>query len=215
MIHAYDKMYLEKAQTALGRMFDFAVNELKYKVTDFFNLFILSGVADSFGNGDINLLVGKSGIELAYEVLDKSNVSYKRIKTNCSFQRSIEYWTGWILAYYQWTTSLSFKKISEYIGIEQIQELYYPYHEMDKRQFVDKMNELFIKAKPETNIKSLRLNAELTQSQLSERSGIPLRTIQQYEQRRKNINKAQGEYLVALSKVLGCNVEDLLECNTQ
>ena len=42
-------------------------------------------------------------------------------------------------------------------------------------------------------------------------SGIPLRTIQQYEQRQKNINKAQAEYLVALARVLCCEVEDLME----
>ena len=36
MIHAYDKVYLDKARTALGRMLDFAVYELKYDIEDFF-----------------------------------------------------------------------------------------------------------------------------------------------------------------------------------
>ena len=35
MIHAYDKVYLEKARTALGRMLDFAVYDLKYEIGDF------------------------------------------------------------------------------------------------------------------------------------------------------------------------------------
>ena len=48
---------------------------------------------------------------------------------------------------------------------------------------------------------------------LAELSGIPLRTIQQYEQRQKNINKAQIEYLLSLSKTLCCNIEALLEIN--
>lgn len=38
-----------------------------------------------------------------------------------------------------------------------------------------------------------------------------MRTLQQYEIRAKNINKAAGATLLALSKVLGCRVEDLLE----
>ena len=38
-----------------------------------------------------------------------------------------------------------------------------------------------------------------------------MRTIQQYEQRQKNINKAQAEYLVMLAQVLYCQVTDLLE----
>lgn len=66
-------------------------------------------------------------------------------------------------------------------------------------------------AKPETNLKLLRHQAGLTQKQLADLSGIPLRTIQQYEQRRKNINKAQAEYLIMLARSLSCEAEDLLE----
>ena len=49
------------------------------------------------------------------------------------------------------------------------------------------------------------------QKQLAELSDIPVRMIQHYEQRQKNINKAQTEYLVKLSKVLNRDIEDLLE----
>lgn len=35
--------------------------------------------------------------------------------------------------------------------------------------------------------------------------------IQQYEQRQKNINKAQAEYLMMLSRALCCGVWDLME----
>ena len=82
---------------------------------------------------------------------------------------------------------------------------------MDIRQFTDKMKELYKSAKPDTNLKIIRNKLKLTQKELSELSGVPVRTIQQYEQRQKNINKAQAEYLVMLSKVLYCTVEDLLE----
>ena len=40
---------------------------------------------------------------------------------------------------------------------------------------------------------------------------IPIKTIQQYEQRQKNINKAQAEYVIRLSNVLNCKPQDLLE----
>lgn len=46
---------------------------------------------------------------------------------------------------------------------------------------------------------------------LDHNTNIPLRTIQQYEQRQKNINKAQAETLLRLSRVLNCSVEDLIE----
>jgi len=211
MICAYDKVYLDKARIALGRMLDFAVYDLQYGIAEFFELFIKSGVAKRFERGDYSILVGKSGVEIAYEVLEKSGIEHKRIKPNYTVDRSEEFWTGWALAYYQWETSMSFAEIVRYISIHHIRALYSPYHEMDIRQFVDKMNALYTAEKSETNLKLLRQRAALSQRELAELSGIPVRTIQQYEQRQKNINRAQAEYLVMLAKVLCCDVEDLME----
>lgn len=211
MIHAYDKVYLEKARTALGRMLDFAVYELKYNIADFFNLFLSSGIAERFGQGDFTVIVGISGVELTYEVLEKSGIKTSRIKPNYAAGRSEEYWTGWALAYYQWETALSFAEIVHYIPIKDIQALYSPYHEMDIQQFCDKMNELYRFAKPETNLKLMRQKAGFSQRQLAELSGVPMRTIQQYEQRQKNINKAQVEYLLMLAQTLCCDVRELVE----
>ena len=125
--------------------------------------------------------------------------------------RSPEYWTGWALAYYQWQTALRFAEIERYVPIQEIRGLYSPYHEMDIRQFVDCMNDLYRQRKTETNLKLFRQRAGFTQRQLAERSGVPLRTIQQYEQRQKNINKAQAMYLLQLAQVLYCQVGDLVE----
>ena len=106
---------------------------------------------------------------------------------------------------------MRFSEIVQYVPIQDIMALYSPYHEMDIRQFTDKMNALYQAAKPETNLKLLRQKAGLSQRGLAELSGVPVRTIQQYEQRQKNINKAQAEYLVMLSKALYCEVWDLME----
>lgn len=211
MIRAYDKVYLDKARTALGRMLDFAVYDLKYDIAEFFNLFLKSGVAKRFETGDFAVIVGMSGVELAYEVLEQSGVESERIKPNYTASRSEEFWTGWALAYYQWETSLSFAEIVRYVPIKNIADLYMPYHEMDIRQFVDKVNAMYKTAKPETNLKLLRQKAGLSQRRLADLSGVPVRTIQQYEQRQKNINKAQAEYLVMLAKTLCCEPEDLME----
>ena len=40
MICAYDKTYLSRAQTALGRMLDFAIHDLGYGLAEFFALFL-------------------------------------------------------------------------------------------------------------------------------------------------------------------------------
>ena len=95
--------------------------------------------------------------------------------------------------------------------VQESGEMYSPYHEMDIRQFCDTMNERYSAAQPETNLKALRQRADLSQRELSEQSGVPLRTIQQYEQRQKSINKAQAEYLLMLARTLCCDMEDLLE----
>jgi len=211
VICAYDKVYLDKARTALGRMLDFAVYDLKYRLTEFFTLFLSSGVAERFGHGDFTLLVGKSGVELAYEVLDKSEINYERVPVNYTANRSVEYWTGWALAYYQWKTSLTFKEIEQFAPIETICTMYSIYHEMDIQHFVEKMNELYKIARPQTNLKRMRQKAGFSQSELAAVSGVPVRTIQQYEQRQKNINKAQVEYLLMLAQALCCRVEDLVE----
>lgn len=211
MIHAYDKVYLEKARTSLARMLDFAVYDLNYDIEDFFNKFLSSGVAARFEKGDFQIIAGKSGVEVAYDVAEISGENKRDINPKYTANRSEEYWTGWALAYYQWETGLAFSEIVKYIPIKDIVSLYNPYHEMDIRHFVDKMNELYKSAKPDTNLKIIRSKLNLTQKELSDISGVPVRTIQQYEQRQKNINKAQTEYLVMLSKALSCKIEDLLE----
>ena len=211
MIHAYDKIYLDKARTALGRMLDFAVYDLKYDIEDFFALFITSGIAARFEKGDYSVIVGMSGVELAYKVLELTRGEENRIKPQYSADRSEEYWAGWALAYYQWDTALSFEEIVRAVPMKRIVQMYSPYHEMDIRQFCDKMNELYRAAQPETNLKALRQRADLSQRELSEQSGVPLRTIQQYEQRQTSINTAQAEYLLMLARTLCCDREDLLE----
>ncbi|MCD8077566.1 MAG: helix-turn-helix domain-containing protein [Lachnospiraceae bacterium] len=211
MICAYDKVYLAKARISLGRMLDVAVYDLAYDLEDFFNLFITSGVAGRFEQGDFSLIAGMSGVELAYTVLECSGKEIKRVRPEYTADRSEEYWIGWALAYYQWETAMSFAEIVRHVPIRTILSLYSPYHEMDIRQFCDKMTELYRAAKPETNLKSLRRRAGFSQRELAALSGVPVRTIQQYEQRQKNINKAQAEYLVRLSRVLCCGVEELME----
>ena len=77
----------------------------------------------------------------------------------------------------------------------------------------------FVKAyedmQPEFNvIRALvdaRTSNDLTQKELSEVSDVPLRQIQLFEQRQRDINKCQAETLLRLSKALKCNIEDILE----
>ena len=61
------------------------------------------------------------------------------------------------------------------------------------------------------NLKRLRTASGMSQAQLSNASGVSLRSIQCYEQGVKDINRAEGLSLFKLSKALGCRMEQLLE----
>ncbi len=63
----------------------------------------------------------------------------------------------------------------------------------------------------ETNLKRIRKSHGYSQRDLAEKSGVSLRSIQMYEQRNKDINKANADALFRLAKTLGCQMEDLLE----
>lgn len=211
MIHAYDKLYLDNAMKSLALMLDYAVYDLKFDITAFFDLFISSRVSYLFESGDANTIAGRSGVELAWIVLEQSGITFEHILPTFTSNRSEEYWAGWALAYYQWETSIPFSDIVRCVPIKDIVSLYHPYHEMDIRQFVECMNNMIRSAQQETNLKRLRIQSGFSQSQLADSSGVPLRTLQQYEQRQKNINKAQAEYLVMLATALHCHPFDLLE----
>lgn len=206
MIHAYDRLYLERARALLGRMLDFAVYDMKLDICCFYKEFCESEYAAKFERGDTTLLAGKSGIELAYDITGKTST-----EPHFTSNRSPEYWAGWALAYYQWHTALSFGKINSIVPIEDVLAMYPKYHEMDIMQFADAMNEAYARQKRFTNLKGRRSEAGLSQSELAKISGVPLRTIQQYEQRQKNINCARAETLLALAQALSCPLTELLE----
>ena len=89
--------------------------------------------------------------------------------------------------------------------------MYRKYHEIDITRFCNEMDRLMALAKKETNLKKMRIQCGYSQKELSLITSIPLRTIQQYEQRQKNINKAQANYVILLAQALSCSPKDLLE----
>lgn len=60
-------------------------------------------------------------------------------------------------------------------------------------------------------LKELRKSRGLSQSQLAEKTGINVRTIQHYEQGSKNFDHARLDTLVKVCIVLNCRLEDVVE----
>jgi DNA-binding XRE family transcriptional regulator len=198
---------------SLAWMFDYAVNGCELELENFYQYFLRSTYSKRFAYGESSVIAGMSGVELAYRVMQEHDTGTVFVEPVFSIERSPEYWLGSYLAYYQWYRNLPFSQITERVGIDDIQLMYKKYHEMDVGQFVDGLDEMRADARMRqiTRLQEYRRRLQISQKELAEQSGVPLRTIQQYEQGQKNINHARVEYVIALSKILYCRPEDLLE----
>lgn len=212
MIHAYNELYLTDAKNSLSVFFDYAINDCKYSPDWFASLFVTSGYAKLFEEGNPTYISGMSGIELAQIVIKKvygDNVELPEptLPEECS----PEYWAGWALAEYQWYSCHRFKEIFNRIPFSDIIAMYPLYHEMDISSFIQQMDTLYSSKNFEPNLKKYRKNMGISQAELSKLSGINLRNIQMYEQQVISIDNAKVNILYKLARVLHCNIEDLLE----
>ena len=211
MICAYNELYLNDAKENLAEFFDYAINSCKFDADFFAKLFVQSGYADKFERGNPAIIAGMSGIELAKKVITYAYPNWKFPEKIFSEDRSNVYWAGWALAEYQWATCKRFKDIFSRISLSQIVSMYHVYHEMDIEHFIEDMNRNYESVERETHLKTIRENRGISQAELAKLSGVSLRSIQMYEQKINNIDKAQAGTVYKLSRVLGCTVEDLLE----
>ena len=62
-----------------------------------------------------------------------------------------------------------------------------------------------------SELKRIREEKKLSQSKLSEITGVNVRLIQDYEQGHKQINNAKAISVYRLAEALGCTVGDILE----
>ena len=211
MMNAYNELYRTDAQKTLAFMFDYAVNDCGLDIDWIAKLFVMSGYSTLFETGNAAFISGVSGIELAEMVIryaypDDSIGRHAPQPTD----KSAEYWAGWALADYQWYSSYRFSDIFERVKMSDIVKMYPLYHEMDVAQFREAMDEKMQGVFLETKLKRIREARGLSQSELAKLSGVSLRSIQMYEQRGNDIDKAQGQALYKLSVILGCQIEDLL-----
>ena len=211
MIHAYQEIYLSNAQTLLGDAFDYAVNVCGISGNNFVKMFVASSVSRRMENGEPVYLSGKSGIEVVRDVLTETTGKAPAEEPQDTFGRSKEYWIGWAVAYYQWYSGRKYSDIFKVLSFESLEDMYHTLHEADVSKFADIADRLVKEYFVETNLKRFRTACGCTQAELAERSGVSLRSIQMYEQRNKDINKAGAASVHSMAKVLGCTVEDLLE----
>lgn len=210
MTHAYDEMYLSDAMECLGAAVEYAVLSCNMDGQTFLDVFVASGIADEFGHGNVKFISGMSGIELARCILKTCGMQVSDNTDLMYIDYPPEYWCGWILAYYQWHSGKSFASICRKIKFQMLLDVYGVLHEADPRKAVDVFNKT-MEHEGKTNLAYFRRMKGLSQSTLAKASGVSVRSIQLFEQKKSNINNAQYNHLRAIAKVLGCRVDDLLE----
>lgn len=210
MIRAYDELYLGKARMTLAWMFDYAVNGCRIEIEDFYRMFLMSSYARRFEMGNCSVVAGLSGVELAQRVIWEHDEQRELPKPIFSLDRSPEYWLGFYLSYYQWYNNLKFEQITSKVTIRDILLMYRKYHEMDVMHFVVALDEMR-QERQVARLQEYRKRICLSQRELAEKADVPLRTIQQYEQKQKNINHARVDYVIRLAQALYCRPDDLME----
>ncbi len=212
MIHAYSELYLDNAMETLGEMFSYAVDVCSYDPDEFFQWFIQSTLAEEFGKGNPKYVAGLSGAELASEVVLRVKGESLHIKQVVLEDKSSAYWGGWILAYYQWYGAKGFKEMYKGgLTMGKVMSMYL-LHEADVSKFVEEADHLLAQAEKSStaNLQKIRKARGMSQQQLSDASGVTLRMIQLYEQKKNDINCAAAGTVKRLAAALGCEMLDLL-----
>lgn len=211
MTYAYGEQYLDDAMNNLGEAIDYAVYACHISADDFMRMFVTSGYAKQFESGVAKVVSGLSGSELVVAVCKASGKDIDAPAARLEYDCSPEYWCGYILAYYQWHSAIPFKDILKSIPMTELDRMYSALHEASEEKAIEVFDSIMKRKNTTTKLQTMRKHSGLSQKQLADKSGISLRSIQQYEQRAKDINKAAVDSVLALAKVLGCRVEDLIE----
>lgn len=205
---AYDIIYLDKATRTVGNMLHDAVYEYGEDGGQFLQMFLQSGIAEQIESGSPKYVAGRSGAELYADVIEAVRGQEAESLVIETQTRSDVYWTGWILAYYQWYSGRSFRDILETVPYEELLGRYDTLHEADVQKALDVLDKHM--EQKESKLKTVRKYCGLTQEELAEKSGVSLNTIRAYERKAKDIRKAQMDIILRLTDGLQCRIEDIL-----
>jgi len=210
-MHAYPETLLPDARSLLADAVDYAVIDEHVSASDFLAFFAASDWARRIERGSRSAILGLSGIELARAVLSDKTGKTEFSTARTSHSRTRAYWIGWILAYCQWATNRRFGEILQALPPDVLEQMYGVYHEAPDECFLETAERMLSETFPETRLKRIRTAYGCSQTRLSALSKVGLRSIQMYEQRQKDINRAEAGSVLRLARALGCEVEDLLE----
>lgn len=135
MIHAYSEMYLEDAMRTLGEAVDFALCDQGLTPVELTAILSNALEMKQFGRGMPRVVCGMAGDELARDIIAHAGLTPVECRETYPFDRSPQYWAGWVLAYVQWMCSLGFYELLEVAPLDWIIGSYHPLHEASEDKF--------------------------------------------------------------------------------
>lgn len=211
MTHAYSEMYLEDAMRTLGEAVDFALCDQGLTPAELTAIMSNALEMKQFERGMPRVVCGMAGDELARDIIAHAGLTPVRCRETYPFDRSPQYWAGWVMAYTQWMSSLGFNKLLKVAPLDWIIGSYHPLHEASEDKFAQIVIDKWNKAQAgKKGLKAARKASGLTQKQLAAQSGVKIRAIQLYEQNQLDLRRASVSSALALAKTLHCSIEDLI-----
>ena len=211
MTRAYSEIYLEDAMRTLGEAVDFALCDQGMNPAELTAILSNALEMKQLERGMPRVVCGMAGDELARDIIAHAGLNPVECREAYPFDRSPQYWAGWVLAYTQWMCSLGFNELLEVAPLDWIIGSYHPLHEAPEDIFaqivIDKWNKTQTGKK---GLKAARKAAGLTQKELAVQSGVKLRAIQLYEQNQLDLRRASVSSALALANTLDCDIEDLI-----
>lgn len=118
-------------------------------------------------NRDPSTILDKSGLDLLQDIFLQATGNNLTIQDIDCFSRSQQYWIGYSIAYYQWYSNRSFLQIFEVITYKELAHMYSTLHEADISKFVDIVDSKIKEYYSDTNLKHIRTNFGICQSEIS------------------------------------------------
>lgn len=197
-VRTFNEGYKEHAVKNFAGAVDYALRIMKMDAEDFSSRFLNGGVASSIESGNPRYLMAPAVVLYEEITGEKATVEYNSLYT------SAVYSAAETLASFQWESARSYYEILAVFPLSEIISFGGGSEEF-REEFIRRLRT------KKTNLEYLRTSAGLSQSELAALSGVDIRSIQTYEQRRNDIYKAQYNILNALAGVLSCSVEDLMD----
>ena len=209
-----DGIYSEELREKLGTFFDIGVNCCGMRGQEVADILIASGLDEQLERQNPRFAAGMSGTEMLLWALGECGYT-KPLEIGSRWPVSADYWVGYMLALFQIETGWRYRQVFARMSYADLHEMHSWCEHLSEREYVSELLSQLQKREQPKMLRRLRKAAGLTQAELAIRAGISTRTVQQYEDGSKDINKAAAITVQRLSLILGCRMGDLLEPPTQ